>query len=234
MSESEARYVELQVTTHFSFLRGASSPEELFVTAARMELPALAIVDRNSVAGIVRAWDAEKTTGVRAIIGCRLDLTDGTALLVYPTDRAAYGRMCRLLSVGKARAGKGACHLEWSDVAEWNEGLLAILVPDRADAVSEAALARTKRMFGDRAHMALVVRRRPKDAIRLRDLSALAAAAGVPTIATNDVLYHTPERRLLQDVVRNARSIRLGRRASDLPIAISRPARRWSGSFVAT
>ncbi|KKC24997.1 error-prone DNA polymerase [Sphingomonas sp. SRS2] len=201
MSESQARYVELQVTTHFSFLRGASSPEELFVTAARMELPALGIVDRNSVAGIVRAWDAEKTTGVRAIIGCRLDLTDGTALLVYPTDRAAYGRMCRLLSVGKGRAGKGACHLEWSDVAEWNEGLLAMLVPDRADAVTEAALARTKRMFGDRAHMALVVRRRPKDAIRLRDLSALAAAAGVPTIATNDVLYHTPERRLLQDVV---------------------------------
>jgi len=198
---SEARYVELQVTTHFSFLRGASSPEELFATAARMELPALGIVDRHSVAGIVRAWDGEKTTGVRAIVGCRLDLTDGTALLLYPTEKAAYGRMCRLLSVGKTRAGKGACHLDWADVAEWSEGLLAILVPDRADAATQAALARTRRIFGDRTHLALSIRRRPKDAIRLRDLAALAAAAHVPTIATNDVLYHAPERRLLQDVV---------------------------------
>lgn len=194
-------YVELQVTTHFSFLRGASSPEELFAAAALLGLPALGVVDRNSVAGIVRAWDAEKTTGVRAIIGCRLDLLDGTALLVYPTDRAAYGRMCRLLSVGKERAGKGACHLDWNDVEQWQEGLLAMLVPDRADAVAEAALARTRRIFGDRAYMALSVRRRPRDAIRLRDLAAMAAAARVPTVATNDVLYHSPERRLLQDVV---------------------------------
>ncbi|MFX5595223.1 PHP domain-containing protein, partial [Acinetobacter baumannii] len=83
--------VELQVTTHFSFLRGASSPEELFAAAALLGLPALGIVDRSSVAGVVRAWDAEKTTGVRSIIGCRLDLVDGTAFLVYPTDRTAYG-----------------------------------------------------------------------------------------------------------------------------------------------
>ncbi|WP_313737525.1 error-prone DNA polymerase [Sphingobium yanoikuyae] len=201
MSTGEPGYVELQVTTHFSFLRGASSPEDLFATAAAMEMPALGVVDRHSVAGIVRAWDAERQTGVRAIVGCRLDLTDGTALLVYPTDKAAYGRLCRLLSIGKTRAGKGACHLDWSDVADWNEGLLAMLVPDRADATTQAALARTKRLFGERTYMALSVRRRPRDAIRLRDLSRIAAAAGVPTIATNDILYHLPERRLLQDVV---------------------------------
>ncbi|KEZ14538.1 Error-prone DNA polymerase [Sphingobium yanoikuyae] len=201
MSAGKPGYVELQVTTHFSFLRGASSPEDLFATAAAMEMPALGVVDRHSVAGIVRAWDAERQTGVRAIVGCRLDLTDGTALLVYPTDKAAYGRLCRLLSIGKTRAGKGACHLDWSDVADWNEGLLAMLVPDRADATTQAALARTKRLFGERTYMALSVRRRPKDAIRLRDLSRIAAAAGVPTIATNDVLYHVPERRQLQDVV---------------------------------
>ena len=201
MTGDKPHYVELQVTTHFSFLRGASSPEELFTAAALLDLPALGVVDRNSVAGIVRAWDAEKTTGVRTIIGCRLDLTDGTALLVYPTDKAAYGRMCRLLSVGKGRAGKGACHLDWADVETWNNGLIAMLVPDRADAVSEVALARTARIFGDRAYMALSIRRRPRDAIRLRDLSAMAATARVPTVATNDVLYHAPERRLLQDVV---------------------------------
>ena len=201
MSAAALAYVEMQVTTHFSFLRGASSPEELFAAAALLGLPALGVVDRGSVAGVVRAWDAERTTGVRAIVGTRLDLTDGTVLLVYPADRAAYGRMCRLLSVGKTRAGKGACHLGWSDVEEWNEGLIAMLVPDRADAISEEALARTKRMFRDRAYMALTLRRRPRDAIRLRDLAAIAAAARVPTVATNDVLYHSPDRRLLQDVV---------------------------------
>ena len=199
-------YVELQTTTHFSFLRGASSCEELFAAAALLELPALGIVDRNSLAGIVRAWDAAKTTGVRSIVGCRLDLTDGTALLVYPTDRAAYGRLCRLLSIGKARAGKGACDLGWHDVEEWSDGLIAMLAPDRADAATEAALANTTRIFGSRAYMALSIRRRPRDAIRLCDLSAMARAAHVPTVATGDVLYHSPERRLLQDVVTCIRS----------------------------
>jgi error-prone DNA polymerase len=201
MSDAEPGYVELQVTTHFSFLRGASSPDELFSTAATLGLPALGIVDRNSVAGIVRAWDAGRATGVRAIVGSRLDLVDGTALLVYPMTRTAYGRMCRLLSVGKARAGKGACHLDWSDIEEWNEELIAMLAPDRADAMTEAALARTAGIFGDRAYMALSIRRRPRDAIRLRDLAAMASAARVPTVATGDVLYHSPDRRLLQDVV---------------------------------
>ncbi|UYY57184.1 error-prone DNA polymerase [Sphingomonas sp. S2-65] len=201
MVEHNATYAELQVTTHFSFLRGASSPEELFAAAALLGLPALGVVDRNSVAGIVRAWDAQKATGVRAITGSRLDLVDGTALLVYPTDRAAYGRLCRLLSVGKARAGKGACHLDWNDVEEWNDGLIGILVPDRADAVVQSALARTGRIFGDRSYLALSLRRRPRDAVRLRDLAAMAAAARVATVATGDVLYHAPDRRLLQDVV---------------------------------
>ena len=109
-------YAELQVTTHFSFLRGASSCEELFSQAALLGLPALGIADRHSLAGIVRAHEAAKITGVRAIIGCRLDLDDGTVLLVYPTDRAAYGRLCRLLTLGKGRAGKGGCSLGWSDV----------------------------------------------------------------------------------------------------------------------
>src|SRR4051812_26637311 len=109
-------YAELQVTTHFSFLRGASSPEELFATAALLGIPALGVVDRHSVAGVVRANEASKATGVRLVVGCRVDLQCGTSLLLYPTDRAAYGRMCRLLSVGKARAGKGQCHLDWPDV----------------------------------------------------------------------------------------------------------------------
>jgi error-prone DNA polymerase len=198
---SSPSYVELQVTTHFSFLRGASSPEELFAAAALLGLPALGIADRNSVAGIVRAWDAQKATGVRSIAGCRLDLADGTALLVYPTDRAAWSRLTRLLSIGKSRAGKGACHLDWGDIETWNQGLIGVLVPDRANADTQAALDRTSRIFADRSYLALALRRGPRDAVRLRDLSEMAAKARVATVATGDVLYHAAERRLLQDVV---------------------------------
>ena len=104
-----ARYAELQVTSQFSFLRGASSAEELFTRAAVLGIEALAIVDRNSLAGIVRAHEAAKATGVRLIVGCRLQLTDGATVLVYPTDRAAYSRLCRLLTFGKRRGGKAAC-----------------------------------------------------------------------------------------------------------------------------
>ena len=83
-------------------------------------LSALGITDRNSLAGIVRAHEAAKETGVRLVVGCRLDLTDGTSLLIYPTDRAAYSRLCRLLSLGKSRGGKGKCLLDWEGVAAWN------------------------------------------------------------------------------------------------------------------
>ena len=86
---NEVRYAELQVTSHFSFLRGASSAEELFSQAALLGIEALAVVDRNSLAGIVRAHEAAKVTSVRLVVGCRLDLADGMSLLVYPTDRAA-------------------------------------------------------------------------------------------------------------------------------------------------
>src|SRR5690606_34170200 len=92
-------YAELQVTSHFSFLRGASSCEELFAQAATMGISALGIVDRNSLAGIVRALEASRQTGIRLIIGRRLDLADGMSVLVYPIDRPAYARLCRLLSL---------------------------------------------------------------------------------------------------------------------------------------
>ena len=102
---SAARYAELQCSSHFSFLRGASSCEELFAEAAALGIEALAITDRNTLAGIVRAHEAAKATGVRLIVGCRLDLTDGMPVLVYPIDRLAYARLCRLLSLGKKRGG---------------------------------------------------------------------------------------------------------------------------------
>jgi len=131
---SAPRYVELQATSHFSFLRGASSCEELFSQANVCGLEAMAVVDRNSLAGIVRAHEAAKVTNVRQIVACRLDLRDGAGLLVYPTDRPAYARLCRLLSLGKSRAGKGGCDLGWDDLPAYADGLIAILVPNEADA----------------------------------------------------------------------------------------------------
>jgi error-prone DNA polymerase len=104
----DPRYVELQTTSHFSFLRGASSCEELFAQAGVAGIEALAIVDRNSLAGIVRAHEAARATGVRLIVGCRLDLACGMSVLVYPIDRPAYSRLCRLLSLGKRRGASGS------------------------------------------------------------------------------------------------------------------------------
>ncbi len=195
------RYAELQVTTQFSFLRGASSAEELFATAAAMGIEALAVVDRNSLAGIVRAHEAAKATGVRLIVGCRLDLACGMSVLVYPSDRAAYARLCRLLTLGKGRAGKGKCHLELADLAAYGEGLIAVLVPDGADEDCGFRLRRLRDAFGDRAYLALTLRRRPNDQMRLWELSQLAQRIGVPTVVTNDVLFHESGRRMLQDVV---------------------------------
>ena len=196
-----ARYTELQVTSHFSFLRGVSSAEELFGQAAALGIEALAVVDRNSLAGIVRAHEASKATGVRLIVGCRLDLTCGTSILIYPTDRPAYARLCRLLSLGKKRGGKAKCLLDWPDLVAYGEGLIAVLVPDEADDLCGLRLRRLRDAFGERAHLALTLRRRPNDQLRLWQLSNLAAEMRVATVVTNDVLFHEPGRRLMQDVV---------------------------------
>ena len=198
---SVPRYAELQVTSYFSFLRGASSLDELFAQAAMLGIEALGIVDRNSLAGIVRAREAAKATGIRLVVGCRLDLADGMSVLVYPTDRAAYGRLCRLLSLGKGRAGKAKCHLEWPDLVAYGEGLIAIMVPDTADQDCALRLRRLREAFSDRAYLALSLRRRPNDQMRLHELSNLAAHMKVATVVTNDVLFHEPGRRILQDVV---------------------------------
>ena len=194
-------YAELQVTTHFSFLRGVSSAEALFSAAAVLGIDALGVVDRNSLAGIVRANEAAKVTGVRLIVGSRLDLQDFPSLLVYPTDRMAYARLCRLLTVGKERAGKGKCALFFRDVAEWQEGLLAILVTKDPTPDLNAQLSQLRAVFGDRAYCALTRRFRPNDAAKLATIAEAARLARVPTVVTGDILYDAPDRRMLQDVV---------------------------------
>ncbi|RFB76624.1 error-prone DNA polymerase [Methylovirgula sp. 4M-Z18] len=195
------RYAELQVTSHFSFLRGASSCDELFAKAAELGIEALGIVDRNSLAGIVRAHEAAKATGVRLVVGCRLDLANDISVLVYPTDRPAYARLCRLLSLGKKRAGKGKCRLEWADLTAYGEGLIAVLLPDDPDEACAARLRSLSEEFGDRAYLALTLRRRPNDQVRLWRLAQMASETRVRSIVTNDALYHALDARMLQDVV---------------------------------
>jgi error-prone DNA polymerase len=199
-------YVELQAATHFSFLRGVSCAEALFTAAWMLGYEALGIADRNTVGGLVKALRAEREIGVRLVAGCRLDLMDGSALLVWPEDRAAWSRLTRLLTIGKGRADrkkgeKGQCFLHWEDVAGWSDGLVAALVPDEADRVADIALAQMADIFGSRGHLALTHRRRPGEAKRLHALDALARRHGLRALATGDVLYDGPDKRMLQDVV---------------------------------
>ncbi len=193
-------YAELQVTTNHSFLRGASHIEELFATAAALGLAALGVTDRASVGGMVRAHQRAKESGVRLVPGCRIDPTDAPALLLYPTHRPAWSRLTRLLTLGKRRAGKGGCRLDWNDVAAASEGMLAVLLP--ADpATLPPHLDRLAEAFGDRAYLALTPARRPGEAARLETLARAARAHRVAPLATGDVRYHVPERRILADVL---------------------------------
>src|SRR5438067_11514107 len=187
-------YAELQVASNFSFLRGASHPDELVLTAAALGHRAVAITDRNSFAGVVRAHHAAKEVGIHLVIGCRLDLRDGTSLLAYHKNRAAYGRLTRLLTLGKRRAPKGECHLDYADVVAHSEGQIVV-------ALSPETAARIAADFAGRAYLAVHHLYRGNDMRRLARLAALGEAAGLPLVAVNDVLYHLPERRPLQDVL---------------------------------
>jgi error-prone DNA polymerase len=199
-------YVELNAATHFSFLRGVSSAEEIFAAAASLGYSALGITDRNTVGGLVRSLVAAEKVGIRLVAGCRLDLVDGVSLLAWPRDRAGWSSLTRLLTIGKGRADrrkgeKGRCFLYWEDVEACSHGLVAALIPDQADRAAEAALAATTDIFGARAHLALSLRRRPGDAMRLHALDAMARRFGLRSLAVGDVLYDGPDKRLLQDVV---------------------------------
>ncbi|MBB4284670.1 error-prone DNA polymerase [Roseospira goensis] len=202
-------YAELDVTTNFTFLEGASHADELVVTAAALGLHALAVTDRNSLAGVVRAWSAARDAGLRLIVGCRLDLEDAPSVLVYPTDRAAYGRLCTLLTLGRRRAPKGACRLVRDDLAAHAAGLIAVVLPPEetpgAAALDtfERDLAALRALFPDpdACHLAARCRLDGRDARRLAVLAAVAGRAGVPLVATNGVRMHTPARRPLLDVL---------------------------------
>ena len=201
------RYVELQATTNFSFLRGASHPWEMVVGAEALGMEAVGVCDRNTLAGVVRAWRQQEDlrasgSAIRALTGCRLDFVDGTpSLLVYPSDREAYGRLTRLLTVGQRRAKKASCELRWTDFLDHAEGQLVLVVPP--DRLDDAFAADLRRIAGDLPDVWLAAARRygARDLGRLSRLADLGRTHRAPMVATNDVLYHGPERRPLQDVL---------------------------------
>jgi error-prone DNA polymerase len=214
-------YAELQILSNFSFLEGASHPGEYALTAAALGYGAFALTDRNSLAGVVRAHLAAKEAGIRFVVGARLDLvrdhatyaakpldaerrprpTDGFSLLAWPTDRSAYARLAKLISLGRQRAPKGACWLTLDDVEAYGEGILFAFLPDTLPGGmdADAMLADLRQRFGKNLYLATYPRFRGDRGMAFD--AELAARHRVPLIASNAPAMHTPARKPLADVL---------------------------------
>ncbi|MER8583002.1 error-prone DNA polymerase [Mesorhizobium sp. M1423] len=199
-------YAEFGIQSNFSFLRGASKPEELVVAAKFMGFSAIGLADRNTVAGVVRAWQQAKVEGVSYHPGCRLVFCDGTPdILAYPQNRKGWGHLCRMLTQANLRDEneKGATLLKQSDLLEWGDLLSLAILPDVSTGAADslAVLSRLTDRFGESLRFAVSPDYRGSDRFRIEQAAAMAELAGIPLMATNDVLYHTSERRPLQDVL---------------------------------
>jgi len=201
-------YAELQVTSNFSFLRGGSHPGELVEQAAAYRYSAIAITDRNTLAGVVRAHVAAKEKGIKFITACSLDLVDGASLLAYPVNKDGYGHLCSLLTKGNFRTEKGKCDIYKADVFEAGKGIKFIVIPPTSlnqdldfDPEFKKTLGEYHEVFGGDVYMAATRSYYGDDHKRIFRLSQLANDLSIPLIATNDVHYHQPARRQLQDVL---------------------------------
>ncbi len=195
-------FAELCATTNFSFLRGASHAEELVECARALGMAGLGVADRNTLAGIVRAYAAarEHKKTFRLIVGARLVFRDGTPDIVcYPKDRAAYGRLCQTLTVGNMRAEKGECFLDLADFLERAEDIQAIVIAEPDDFLP-GLLAKIKAAAGA-VWLALPARFDGNDSRRHRQLREIAAQTGAKLIATTEPLHHTARRKALLDVI---------------------------------
>ncbi|MER8651118.1 error-prone DNA polymerase [Mesorhizobium sp. M1121] len=199
-------YAEFGIQSNFSFLRGASKPEELVVAAKFLGFSSIGLADRNTVAGVVRAWQQAKVEKLAYHPGCRLVFGDGTPdILAYPQNRKGWGHLCRMLTQANLRDEneKGATLLQRSDLLEWGDLLSLAVLPDlSANADDPLALVRQlKDRFGANLRLGMAPDYRGNDRFRIEQAAGMADIAGVPLMATNDVLYHSAERRSLQDVL---------------------------------
>ncbi|HEU4987762.1 MAG TPA: error-prone DNA polymerase, partial [Rhizobiaceae bacterium] len=214
-------YVEFGVQSNFSFLRGASRPEELVVTACLLGHTAMGLADRNTVAGVVRAWSQSKFIHIKNEDepdksfgpvhlpyhpGCRLVFADGTPdILAYPQDRKGWGHLCRMLTQANMReeSEKGAPLLYREDLFEWGDLMSLAVLPALTERPGEelAFVRQLKDRFGKALRLAVAPDYRGRDQFRIEQAACMAAAAGVSLMATNDVLYHAAGRRPLQDVL---------------------------------
>jgi len=206
MSYAEPKFAELCAITNFSFLRGASHPDEMVLTAHALGLEAIGVADRNTLAGVVRAHAAAKQVGLRLLVGARLITRAGFEVICYPQDRSAYGRLVKLLTLGNRRAPKGECYLDMEDILAHAEDQVFIAVPPPAPDESFAGdLERLGKACRGQTYLALAFLYGRNDAARLFELEKLAARACVSTVASNLPAYHVPGRRMLADVVTSIR-----------------------------
>ncbi len=199
------RYAELHCLTHFSFLRGASHPEELAERAHELGYEALAITDECSVAGVVRAHLAAKPLGLKLLIGTEITLADGPKLVLLACDREGYGNLSELVTRGRMGARKGSYRLARADLDAGLDRCLALLVPGETPDVEHAHWVAAR--FPARAWIAAELHCGPDDRARLASLRALGRTAGLPLVAAGDVHMHVRSRRPLQDVLT---AVRLG------------------------
>ena len=202
LPRSTQAYAELHCRTNYSFLEGASHPDELVHRAAELGLGALAITDRHSLAGVVRAHVAAKEVGLKLLIGSEVQPQAHSTAILLATDREAYGRLCQLLTRGRQQAPKGECLLTFDDVAQHSAGLLACVLLDPVNQPrQQLELPKWREVFGDRCYALAELHRGPRDAALLQQSQQQAQLAGVPLVAANGVYYHVAERRQLHDIV---------------------------------
>jgi len=201
-------YSELHITTNFSFLEGASHPEEFIEEAIRLGYKDIAITDRNSFAGIVRAHGAAKENNIKLIVGTRLELMDGPGLLAYPTNKSAYSKLSSLLTTGNFRTEKGKCDLSKKDVIEYAKDSRFIVLPPlslnsqfQIEPAFVKSLTEYKDLFGNSLFLGASRLYNGHDHKYLYQLAQLSEQFGIPLVATNNVHYHNPGRRQLQDVL---------------------------------
>ncbi|TRC72922.1 DNA polymerase III subunit alpha [Mesorhizobium sp. WSM4310] len=221
-------YAEFGIQSNFSFLRGASKPEELVVAAKLMGFSAIGLADRNTVAGVVRAWQQAKVEKLAYHPGCRLVFGDGTPdILAYPRNRAGWGHLCRMLTQANLRdeTEKGATLLQRGDLLEWGDLMSLAVMPDLAAGAQDclALLGQLKDRFGRALRLGVSPCYAGNDRFRIEQAAALAQSTGIPLMATNDVLYHTAERRPLQDVLT---AIRLNTPVAEVGLELSANAER--------